>query len=243
MIYITNKAESKDKASLVLKKEAETLTCAVVHNKKTYPLTISRSLARRCPDIVHLGFSVAKGIYCFSSTDARESRSGLSFSYESNAAHCQASMSCFGSIWIPKSGSGFTFFFNSHVEVFAEGFSDSDIHEVHGYCSADKLFSEVIPDAAGYLKRSAAKQKLIKQINELDSLAMLEAQLDLLTRFVLTGEGKKALAAAVKDCLTTSVHTDEKLQQTIWRQKTYLRNLQKTYFKEKGDFNNGNFSS
>lgn len=245
MIYANRIAVIPEEANVFCKKNDSSVEVSVVIDDYIYKLQMEKETFKtvRLPEIVHFGISRAKGIFTFTSAEARESKSGLAFALESNGGHCGTAISCLGSVWVPKDESGLVIFFNGHARVWTEGFSESEVKQVTDYYSADKLFADVLPEAKEYLQRSNAKRKLVRQVNELDSLAMIEAQLDLLTRYILTGEGKEILSSAVEDNMVTSIHTDEKLKQTIQRQKSYLRKLQKKYFQEKGDFENGNLSS
>lgn len=245
MIYVIKKAEGKDECDLLLSKNRDgSVVADLIKNKTTYSFKVDRTISEQVPEIVHIGFSQAKGVYFFGARDARESRSGLPFVLERNAGHCNNSISCFGSIWIPeKETDEVVCFFNPHVSVYFEGFEEGEYKVVNGYYSGDKLFADLVPSALGYITRLKAKRELLVKINELDSLAMIEAQLDLLTRYVLTGEGKETLSEAVNGHLVTTVHDDAKLKETISRQKAYLRELQSKYFKERGNFNNVSLST
>lgn len=112
---------------------------------------------------------------------------------------------------------------------------------------AEEAFSQYSDLAKLYTQRAAAKRILLGKINLNDSLAMLEAQLDLLTHVVLNddqAEGSKAaLQTAISGVDVMSIHSMDKLKETILRQKAHIRNNQKEYFKMRGELSNADLSS
>ena len=242
MIYITCLAESETDASLIFDKQNNNIQLKVDNDLIKFKLIDRSKLS--CPELVHYGWSHNRGIYQFTNSEARESRSGLPFAIERNGGHSNGSISSFMSVWYSLNEyENLSIFCNGNVTVYCDGYDQSEYKVVEGYYSANKLFAEILPEAKAYFQRSDAKRNLVQKINELDSLTMIESQLDLLTRYVLTGEGKESLQSEVEDNMTTSIHSDEKLIQTIQRQKSYLRNLQKQYFEQKGSFESGSISS
>lgn len=244
MIYISRKASNKEEANLILSRKNDGININMIIGGDTFGYSFCFGDIDYSPEIVHLGFSISKGIYQFTGAECRESRSGLAFILETNSAHCINSMSNIGALWVPKNkDEGISAFFNGHCNVWLDGVNDSEYKVIENYYSSNKVFNDFIPESRDYFKRSDAKRNLLKKINELDSLAMIEAQLDLLTRYVLSGIGKEQLENAVKDRMVTTIHDDNKLVQTIQRQKDYLRKIQKEYLVERGNFENGNISS
>lgn len=233
-IYISRKSESKDDANLFVSIKGKSIYLTLKVNDVDYFYSLDVDEIKKRPEIINLGFSVEKGIYQFTATECRESRSGLAFILETNAGHCMYSMSNIGAFWIPKNKSDkISCFFNAHCNVWVDDANKSKYQVINGYRSSNKVFNDFIPSSRDYIKRLDAKRNLLKKINELDSLAMLEAQLDLLTRYVLTGEGKDLLERSTDGCLSTSLHDDEKIFKTIKDQKEHLRNIQREYFKER----------
>lgn len=244
MIYVSNAASIKEKADVVISKGSSGMTIQYVKARPVVSVELAASSVSSKPEILHLGYSPTKGIYTYTGGDCRESRSGLSFAIESNGARYEGAVPQIASVWIAEDAvDEWVVYFNGCVSVFTEGFAKDEVTRCGGYRSFNDVLRAFVPESAGYLRRAEAKRKLVRGVNELDSLAMLEGQLDLLTRFVLTGEGRDALEAAVDDVMVMSVHDDAKLTQTIQRQKAHLRELQKIYFQEKGGFDRGDLSA
>lgn len=243
MLYFVKKAEKKEDATLIAKKQDDSILLTTQINETNFDLEVSSNMVNSKPEIVHVGYSNHSGLYCFLSSEVRESRTGLAYALERNSGHCVGSMSCIASFWISDKTSEIVGAFNGHVTVWFEGFEENEVKVIETFYSSDKLFEEVIPESRAFIKRSKAKRKLIEQINELDSLSMLEAQLDLLTRFVLTGQGKEMLEKAVSGNMVSDLHDDDKLIKTISKQKKYLRNLQKKYFEDRGTYEQEKHSS
>lgn len=236
MIYVVKKAKEKEDATLIVEKKGNAILLTSKVNDSGSILEISSQTVNNRPEILHVGFSNHSGLYYFLSSEVRESRTGLAYALERNSAHCVGSMSCVGSFWIGDKTDEIVGAFNGHVIVWFEGFEEGEVETIETFYSSDKLFEERIPESRVFIQRSKAKRKLIEQINELDSLSMLEAQLDLLTRFVLTGKGREALEKAVSDNMVLDLHDDKKLIDTISKQKNYLRKLQKKYFEDRGTY-------
>lgn len=241
MIYISRKADSEKEANLFVEVKGRCIVLKLSVNKTYYEYVISRDSSEKKPEIVHLGFSMSKGIYKFTATECRESRSGLPFILETNAGHCMFSMSNFGGFFIPEDESeDISIFINAHCNVFVDNLKKSQYKIVEGYTSSNIVFYDLVPSSRKYIKRLDAKRNLLKNINELDSLAMIEAQLDLLTRYVLTGHGRELLEAATNNNMVTSIHSDSKLIKTISDQKNHLRKIQREYFLDRDGGEDGN---
>lgn len=243
MLYVVKKAKKREDATLIAEKKSNVILLTSKVNDNNSVLEVSAQTIDSKPEVLHVGFSNHSGLYYFLSSEVRESRTGLAYALERNSAHCVGSMSCIASFWISDKTSEIVGAFNGHVTVWFEGFEENEVKVIETFYSSDKLFEELIPESRAFIKRSKAKRKLIEQINELDSLSMLEAQLDLLTRFVLTGQGKEALEKAVSGSMVSDLHHDDKLIKTVSKQKKYLRNLQKKYFEVRGTYEQEKHSS
>ncbi len=112
---------------------------------------------------------------------------------------------------------------------------------------AEEVFATEIPLASEYMRRAVAKRKLLGRINTNDSMAMLEAQLDLLTHVVLNDskaeDAKSVLSEALLGNTVDEIHNLAKLKQTIQRQKRHLRLVQMEYLRSKGGMLNADLSS
>lgn len=115
---------------------------------------------------------------------------------------------------------------------------------------AEDVFVRTLPESADYAswnQRHRAKINFLGHISTNDSLTMLESQLDLVTKILLTiapdSEEKNALSEATKDSSVFSIHGLDKVKQTITRQKAYIRAEQKKYFEERGEAKNADLSS
>lgn len=124
---------------------------------------------------------------------------------------------------------------------------DVDVREVAGTKRAIEFFADFNVTAKALCQRAEAKKVLLGKINTNDSMAMLEAQLDLLTHIVLSDdkaeESKQALTEAVSSNTADTIHTIAKLKETITRQKSHLRSVQQNYFNNRGDLGNADLSS
>ena len=244
MIYFTKKPTKDLPKNVLLKAVENGYELKFWESEKEYSYNINTSCSPEIPNIIHLGFSRVKGIYSFSALDVKESRSGLAFAYAKNSANCEGSVLHFCSFWVGSQNlDDLVIVFNGHAIPEFENIPEEDCQFIEGIRSADIVIEQNVPSSSDWFKRINAKRRLIEKINELDSLTMLEAQLDLLTRYVLTGEGKDTLEQAVSGNEVTTIHSDEKLIQTIQRQKAYIRSLQQQYFSERGDYNSVKISS
>lgn len=244
MIFYTKTPSEQTPRNIVLSKIDTGYKLELTESDKVYTYTITPTCTEILPNMVHLGFSRTKGIYCFYGSDTKESRSGLAFAYATNSGTCEGSILHFCSFWVPDSSvDNLVIVMNGHAVPEFENIDSSELQYIEGIKSADEVISKYVESSQGWFTRANAKRKLIEKINELDSLAMIEAQLDLLTRYVLTGEGKDTLANSVDGCLVTTIHEDAKLLDTVKKQKTYLRSLQTKYFNERGDYEIAKLSS
>lgn len=163
----------------------------------------------------------------------------------------------YSSLWRKKAPMKFvavaSFFVESRtaVHVFTrlpvEYTGNVEAHQVEGNKRADEVFADFNATAKALCQRATAKKTLLGKINTNDSMAMLEAQLDLLTHVVLNDskaeESKQALSEAVASRTVDSVHAIDKLKETVARQKAHLRNVQQEYINTRGDLGNADLSS
>lgn len=110
---------------------------------------------------------------------------------------------------------------------------------VQGGQSFTDVFQEQVPGLRAHIQKAVAKRALLGSVLYADSLAALEAQVDLLTQVVarvvsLLPESERpgvaqALAEIVAANGVTGLHTQEKLLAEITSQKQKLRDLQRAY--------------
>lgn len=101
------------------------------------------------------------------------------------------------------------------------------------------VFQQHVPSLRPYIRKALAKRALLGRILYADSLAALEAQLDLLTQVVaqavhLQPESERSdLSLALTDLVAThgvgGLHSQEKLLADITAHKHRLRDLQRAY--------------
>lgn len=154
-----------------------------------------------------------------------------------------------GSIFVDANNNAY--FFTRYPCQPAEG-TEVDIVEYSAELGtrAEDVFVRTLPESADYTawnKRHRAKINFLGHISTNDSLTMLESQLDLVTKVLLTiapdSVEKTALEEATKDSSVFSIHDLDKIKQTIERQKAYIRSEQKKYFEERGTAKNADLSS
>lgn len=190
-----------------------------------------------CPDFAHLVIG-NDGAFLLWSSEVNESKSGFGNALHRNHAFGLKQLASF---FIDSNGVSHCFV--TRGVVTAEGIEPTVIENATAV-SAEVVFSDLIPEAKLAADRLVAKKKLLGHIKPEDSLAMLEAQLDLLSLAVLGDEeAKVALAEAIEGRDVTTIHTIEKLKQTIQRQKTHIRQEQMAYFVARGEATNGDLSS
>lgn len=190
------------------------------------------------PDFAHLVYG-NDGFCLIWSSEVNESKSGLA-----NALHRKHvfKLQQLASFYIDTKGEVHCFIRNRAVQYSG---TDMVVDQANGAYSSEDIFAKYVPEAAQTAKRLAAKQVLLGHIKPEDALAMLEAQLDLLTlAFLGDGSAKQALSEAVAGSTVTTIHPMEKLKQTISRQKGHIRSEQLKYFQSRGeDAINGDLSS
>lgn len=185
------------------------------------------------PDVAYLANSYRDGYFLSWSSEVAESRSGqpMSQSRQGIFADRSANHVHLCAFWCGENTTAVDFRFPVYV---ADAGGDTAV-DVGTMRSSLDVFAKYIPEAAPFVQRTRAKQKLIRKINELNAIAALEAQVDLLTAIVLASHPDSDISEALEGVMTSDIHTKEKLLETIKRQKTYLRKLQKTYFEERGE--------
>lgn len=107
-----------------------------------------------------------------------------------------------------------------------------------------EVIGALVPGLQSYLRKLLAKRALLGQLSTTDSLAALEAQLDLLTSVVssliarLPEAERPALAALLtgitEQAGTATLHSEDKLLQEIEGHKLKVRALQREYFAQRG---------
>lgn len=123
-------------------------------------------------------------------------------------------------------------------------------HDVAKGTRSEDAFLRCLPESSGFAawnQRHRTKINMLGHISANDSLAALEAQVDLLTKIVLgiapESDEKAALAEATAGVTVDTIHDLAKLQQTIARQKAHIRAEQKKYFEARGDAQNADLSA
>lgn len=118
-----------------------------------------------------------------------------------------------------------------------------------GTRSEDAFLRTLPPEAEfeAWNQRHRSKINFLGDISTNDSLTMIESQLDLLTKIVLSfapeSLEKNALKDATENNTVFSLHNLDKITQTIYRQKNYIRDKQRDYFNTRGKAKNADLSS
>lgn len=195
-----------------------------------------QSMIEFTPDVAYLRYAVDSGMFLAWASETGESRSGLAYSYLRNGQSFSHGGEDLVVAFFVGEERSIHLFVNgklSESSTFNEAPVETEI------ANPLEAFSANLPEAEGFVQRIRAKQRLLRKVNELDVLAAMEAQLDLLTSLVLSIKPDADIQKAVDGCLVTEVHDKETLVLTIKRQKQYLRELQKTYFAARGSIDNG----
>lgn len=116
---------------------------------------------------------------------------------------------------------------------------DLQCEVVQGGQSFIDVFHESVPALRAYIQKAVAKRVLLGSVLYADSLAALEAHVDLLTQVVarvvplLPESERPSVAQALADIVAAdgvnALHTQEKLLADITSQKQKLRDLQRAY--------------
>ena len=185
------------------------------------------------PDIAYLSYSPNRHTFFLTwSSEIAESRSGAAAVLSRNGVFHNESVSA--SNYIAAFWVGDFLAVHTMLPTFVKA-ADCEVKDATYTSSALDVFGNNIPQAKAFAKRARAKQRLLRHVNELSSLAMLEAQLDLLTAYVLEKLPNDELDTVLSEVSTLTVHPREKLFETIKNQKQHLRSLQKEYFAERGN--------
>lgn len=188
------------------------------------------------PDMAHLGFG-AYGLFLFWGSETSGDKAGFVSAAHRNLMNDMHHIATFF-VCEDKTTHMFSRIANLDID---ESVGETEQITWVGSMRAGDALSMYIPEAAAYTQRHHAKRKALGHINLNDSLAMLEAQLDMLTRVVLDHipaekrqETAQALAEATAETSVCLLHPVEKLKETIRNQKAHIRNEQRTYFAERG---------
>ena len=230
MILLANQKQDEAQASCSISIEG---SCAVVEMHKGEKFVFDVSKVGFKPDIAYLSYSPTKHSFFLTwSSEIAESRSGAAAVLSRNGVFHNESASA--SNYIAAFWVGDILAVHTMLPTFVKA-ADCEVKDATYTSSALDVFGNNIPQAKAFAKRVRAKQRLLRHVNELSSLAMLEAQLDLLTAYVLEKLPNDELNAVLSEVSTLTVHPREKLFETVKNQKKYLRSLQKEYFAERGD--------
>ncbi len=234
-----NYAKSSESAVVVKTTDGWKIECFGAEFK------FKNSLVEYAPDIAHLSYSKQKNEFrLIWASDIREDKSAGFVQFLPPYSRDQI---C--SFFIGADGSSSVCFNGIVRPEIGEGSITDDVIEEEKLFSSDKAFAKHITEAQAFVQRTDAKRILTRRINILDSLAMLEAQLDIVTRYILSSSDEEKatiltlLNTATTNNMTSTIHDDVKLTETVSRQKNYLRTLQKEYFKTRGDCENGKISA
>lgn len=171
-----------------------------------------------------------KGIYFQWLSDIKEDKTGDSytwFRYELNNALNRIKL-C--SIFIDSANNFHIIPYFQYNVILEDEIEENTFSE-----NVDPLTMNV--DYQELLVRYNAKRDLIAKINILDSLASLEAQVDLLFDLFVNGNANDAFKAAMSENSVLHLHDKQKLIDTIKQNKRYIRELQSTYLARKGNIN------
>ena len=234
MIFLRNRVFSRDEALCVLSEDNGRFTV-------TFPdkgeFTFDTALVDYSPDIAYLQYSVKSSFFLTWSSEIAESRAGAAAALTRNGVFMPGNDTVEGTL--------VTFWVGTHAAAhitlpcFVES-ATCDIVDCGNAFSSFTILSRYIPEAAEYIQRVRAKQYLIRHVNELDSLAMLEAQLDIVSKYIIDTHPESAFAKALEGVMVSEVHSEEKLLDTITNQKRHLRALQKEYIATRGNSVNSN---
>ena len=230
MIFLANQTQEKEGAACVVSSKGTSCTVEVPEKGA---FTFDASKVDFKPDIAYLAYNPNRlEFYLTWSSEIAESRTGAAAAMLRNSAlhhETKPEDNYIAAFWV-----GNTVAMHTMLTTYVES-ADCEVKDASYTSSVFNVFGDNIPEAKAFVKRARAKQRLLRHVNELSSLAMLEAQLDLLTEYVLSIHPNAELADAMETSSTLSVHTREKLIDTIKKQKAHLRSVQKEYFAERGD--------
>ena len=214
-------------------------------SEKKYNFIFDPNIIQFAPDMAHLGLG-GYGLFLFWGSESSGDKCGVTSALQRNG---MIDMNHIGTFFICTDK---TTHFCTRVGNLEYDESVGEVINASLYEGSRKIgdvLSEHIPEAKAYVQRHHAKRKLLGHINTNDSLAMLEAQLDLLTKAYLSrfadslSEDEKSLGNAIQGNAVTDLHSAEKINNTIMRQKAHIRDEQRIYFANRGDIQNGDPSS
>lgn len=199
------------------------------------------------PDMANVGFACGKIFLYWASANASD-KCGFASSMFRNRSF---NLENIGAFFVDKSG--VSHFATRHETELAEGTEATIIDFDAGASRSEDMFVRSLPEECGakeWNTRHRAKINNLGHIATNDVLAALEAQIDLQNRIILklvAGEDAKEdaekLISATANVTVDTLHNDDKLVQTINRQKAHIREVQKQYFAERGDATNADLSS
>lgn len=214
----------------------------VTYKEKTF--TFNPDLVDFAPDMAHLGLG-CDGLFLYWTSSASGDKTGF---YHSILRNRMWKMEHIASFFICEDKT--THMYTRLPALVDKSVTDVQLKHWEKPVRSGEVFAEFIPEAAAYIQRNHTKRKMLGHININNSLAMLEAQLDMLTQIVLDRipleertEMSNALMDAVADTSVVQLHSIEKLKETIQNAKSYIRNEQRIYFSERGDSPNNDPSA
>lgn len=193
------------------------------------------------PDLATLWFGV-DGPFLMWASETTRSKSGY---MNCLARHGGIGTKPVASFFIDANGESHLFYYG---EANAEVTGVTPIVLTQNYTVVSEVFKVHIPSSVPFFVHQKAKKNLLARISPEDSLAMLEAELDLLISVLiesnlLQSDAFTSLCESIKNRTADTASSKEKLLQTIQRQKTHLRKYQKIYFESRGAFTDGDFSA
>lgn len=205
-------------------------------NDERATFTFDPDLVDFAPDMAHLGFG-AYGLFLFWGSETSGDKAGFVSAAHRNLMNDMHHIATF---FVCKDKTTHMFSRITNLDI-DETVGETKQITWDASMRAGDALSRCIPEAAAYTQRHHAKRKALGHINLNDSLAMLEAQLDMLTYVVLERipveerqEMAQALADATAETSVCLLHPVEKLKKTVRNQKAHIRNEQRTYFTERG---------
>lgn len=238
MIILGNHVQDPEKAKYTLSREANTWR---ISSEELGEFVFDENLVEFRPDIAFIGHSNRDGYFLSWASETSESRSGMPMVLTRSGCFPDANaITHIAAIWLGQDGSAAI---HINQPCFVASAGDETLIVQGKPTGSFAAFSENIPEAKLFVQRAEAKRAMLRKINELDALASLEAQLDLLTELVLSHIPDDDISGAVAGVSTTTIHSKEKLVSTIRRQKGHLRNLQKAYFEARGTDVDGDTSA
>ncbi len=204
------------------------------------------SLVDFYPDMANIFEGYNNLFLCWSSGNSND-KSGFFSSMFRNRGF---DMHHFGSFFVDANGESHFF---TRYAVEAEGIEPTIIEHDPTASRSEDAFLRALPAElkfAEWNQRHRAKINSLGHISLNDSLAALEAQVDLQNRIILKMASREDWSAdatllkqATDGVTVDTLHTDDKLKETINRQKAHIRQVQKDYFSIRGNAKNADVSA